>query len=590
MKQLFTIFFLVYSFNLFAQPPVNDDCAGLIDLGVVPYCSDSIGVFYTNLDATESDIGNDNIPGPGACGDNDITFVGNDVWFAFTSSDTILDYTITVTGITDGMGSDPMSNPQIMVYRGDCAFDNLALLACGAADDGENVLELDVIGLDPNEIYFIRINDFSTTANPNWGSFQLCIDEMQPVNTIDEGGSNLCTGELYDTGGPDGDYSSNENNVFTICPPVPNNACITFTLQYYNIENSMDVLTFYDGPDINSPVITDLSDGFSANEISGGGGTCLTVQASSGCLTIQFTSDATSTLEGFAGEWQCSAVPCVPFDQISVDQNVTEQDIIDNVSTPQTIVTVDTIICENGAYGTFEAGDDTDLGLEKGLILTTGSIVNAVGPNTSNSTTTSWLGDGDDDLDYLSNVFGDGTESNDACIVELDVFVATDQLTFEYVFGSEEYPEFVNSTFNDIFAFLISGPGIPGDVNIANQENIAIIPGTNTPVQINSLNNLQNWEYYRNNEQGISIEYDGLTSDYLAVKKSLTASRNVTPCNTYHLKLAIADRGDWSYDSGVFISEIKGGTPSLSINFASGVDYFVEDCTGPNDELVNQFE
>ena len=186
---------------------------------------------------------------------------------------------------------------------------------------------------------------FSETAEPNWGSFQLCIDEIQPVNTIDDGGSTLCSGELYDTGGPDEDYSNGENNVFTICPPAPNNACITFTLQYYNIENASDVLTFYDGPDTNSPIITNINDGFSANEISGGGATCFTVQASNGCLTVEFTSDGTTTMEGFAGEWQCSATPCEQLDQITVDANVTEQQIIDNVATPQTIVTVDTIIC-----------------------------------------------------------------------------------------------------------------------------------------------------------------------------------------------------------------------------------------------------
>ena len=85
-----------------------------------------------------------------------------------------------------------------MIYRGDCEFDGLALLACGAADDGENVLELDVLDLDPNEMYFIRINDFSSSATPNWGSFQLCIDEIDPINTIDQDGSNACSGELYD--------------------------------------------------------------------------------------------------------------------------------------------------------------------------------------------------------------------------------------------------------------------------------------------------------------------------------------------------------------------------------------------------------
>ena len=52
-------------------------------------------------------------------------------------------------------------------------------------------------------------------------------------------------------------------------------------------------------------------------------------------------------------------------------------------------------------------------------------------------------------------------------------------------------------------------------------------------MQINSVNDAQNWEYYRNNNGGTSVEYDGLTSDFLGVKKSLTARSTVIPCNTY---------------------------------------------------------
>lgn len=586
MKKSFTLIFLLFTVGLFAQP-VNDDCTGIIDLGVVPFCPDS--VFYTNVDATETDIGNDNIPMPGSCGDNDITFVGNDVWFQFTSSDTITDYTITVTGMDDGMGTGAMTNPQIMIYRGDCEEDGLALLACGAAEDGEFILELDVLDLDPNETYFIRINDWSSSASPNWGSFLLCIDEIDPINTIDQDGSNACTGQLYDTGGPDGDYGANESNSFTICPPFGQNACVTFNLEYFNIENFNDELVFYDGPDTNSPVILDIDgNGFGSGgpNITGGGGVCLTVQASSGCLTVEFNSDGFTEFEGFAGFWECSATPCEPNQSITTDDDVTDQDIIDNVSTPQTTVTVDTIICPQGAYGTFTAGDNTDLGLEQGLVLTSGSVFNTLGPNTDGGVTQDNFAPGDDDLDYLSVQTGNGALSQDACIVELDVFVATDELVFEYVFGSDEYPEWANSTFNDIFAFLISGPGITGDVNIDNQENIAIIPNTTTPVQVNSINNINNWEYYRNNEAGLSVEYDGLTSDFLGIKKSLTARRDVIPCNTYHLKLAVADRGDGILDSGVFISEIAGGTPTLTVNSASGVDYLIEDCTGMDDELL----
>lgn len=574
-------FFALFSLALAAQP-VNDDCAGIIDLGVVPFCPDT--VFYNNVNATPSDIGFGNIPSCFNGGG-----VQNDVWFAFTTSDTIFDYTITVTGISDGM-IGAMSNPQIALYRGECEFNGLADLGyCGSASNGDNIVEIDVFGLTPNVTYFLRINNYSATGTPNWGSFQLCIDEMAPSNTIDEGGSALCSGELLDTGGADGDYGNNEDHAFVICPTQPHE-CITFTLEYYNIEpNGFDILTFYDNDQASGPIIGQLG-GFDFFDSDGGGGVCYQVQATSGCLTVAFTSDAMTAFEGFQGHWECSN-DCEPNVPITVIPNIEDQDIIDFVSTPVTTVEITNIDCASGAFGLFEAGDDTDLGLERGLLLSTGNLDWAVGPNSDDGFGNSFIADngfpGDPDLDYLSTILGDFTNSQDACIVELDVFVATDELTFEYVFGSEEYPEYVNLGFNDIFAFLISGPGIDGDPNMNDQKNIAILPdGSETPVQINSVNNLLNWEYYRNNENGISLQYDGLTSDYLGVKKSLTARSAVTPCNTYHLKLAIADRGDGIFDSGVFIAELEGGTPELSINFNSGVDYLVEDCTNLPDELI----
>ncbi|HMQ45922.1 MAG TPA: choice-of-anchor L domain-containing protein [Saprospiraceae bacterium] len=582
MRLIFILTLLaLFSVALTAQP-VNDDCDGIIDLGVAPFCPDT--VFFNNVNATPSDIGFGNIPSCFNGGG-----VQNDVWFAFTTSDTIFDYTITVTGISDGMIA-AMSNPQIALYRGECEFNGLADLGyCGSAANGDNIVEIDVFGLTPNVTYFLRINDYSATGTPNWGSFQLCIDEMAPSSTIDEGGSTLCSGELLDTGGADGDYGNDENHVFVICPTQPHE-CITFTLDYYNIEPSgFDVLTFYDNDQASGPIIGQLG-GFDFFDSDGGGGVCYQVQATSGCLTVEFTSDAFTTFEGFQGHWECSN-DCEQNIPITVTSNIEDQDIIDFVSTPVTTVEITDINCASGAFGLFEAGDDTDLGLERGLLLSTGNLDWAVGPNFDDGFGNSFTADngfpGDPDLDYLSTILGDFTESQDACIVELDVFVATDELTFEYVFGSEEYPEYVNLGFNDIFAFLISGPGIVGDPNMNNQQNIAVLPdGSATPVQINSVNNLINWEYYRNNENGISLQYDGLTSDYLGVKKSLTARSAVTPCNTYHLKLAIADRGDGIFDSGVFIAELEGGTPELSINFNSGIDYLVEDCTNLPDELI----
>lgn len=582
MKTSTILFFLALPIFLLAQPQ-NDDCSGLIDLGVAPACPES--VFFTNVGATASNIGFGNIP---ECFNGGT--VQNDVWFSFTTSDTIFDYTITVTGLTDGTTAG-MVNPQVALYRGDCSVDNLAELACASAELGATFVELDIMGLTPNVTYFLRINDYSSSATPNWGTFQLCVDEMEPASTIDEGGSTACSGILYDSGGEDGDYGNNENFAFTICPSQPHE-CIIFTLDYFFIEPSdffaTDQLTFYDGDAPNPATIIGQIGGADFTE-DGGGGVCYQVQATSGCLTVEFISDATSTFQGFAGQWECTQ-DCNDYQPIAVTPNISDEQIIDFVSTPTTTAAITNISCPGQSYGIFQAGDNSDLGLERGLLLTSGDLNWAVGPNNDaggGNPNADNFAPGDPDLDYLSQVLGDNTLSENACVVEIDVFAATNELTFEYIFGSEEYPEFVNEGFNDIFAFFLSGPGITGDPNIANQLNIAVLPnGDNTPVQINSVNNLTNWEYYRNNQNGISLQYDGLTSDYLGVKKSLTARAQVIPCNTYHLKFAIADRGDAIYDSGVFISELKGGAPNLSVQYNSGIEYLVENCTNQPDNLL----
>lgn len=579
MRKLSSLVVLLLSCGaLFAQIPLNDDCSGLLDLGPAPFCEATI---FSNENATATNIGNDNNP---TCFNSGVA--QRDVWFAFTCPDTLFDFRITLTGV----GSNSIVNPEFAVYRGDCSFDGLAELLCAKATVGENALFLDVTGLTPGLQYFIRVNDYSITGTPNSGNFTLCVTAIPPSSNVDDGGSTLCEGTLYDTGGPDGDYGVNEDHTFVICPNQ-SSGCINFTLDYFNLEEGTffggDLLTFYDGNSVNAPIITQLGgDGFGT--AGGGGGVCFSVQASSGCLTIQFQSDATNQFEGWQGHWQCSPQACIESVPLTVNTDITAQDIVDAVATPATTVTVTNIDCPNGSYGTFSfASDNNDLGLGKGLLLTSGDANLAIGANDSPSATFAFNGTGDADLDYLSEQLGNGTPSTDACIVELDVFVATDELSFEYVFGSEEYPEFVNSDFNDIFAFLISGPGIAGDPGLTNSaKNIAILPGSNTPVQINSVNQLLNWQYYRNNFNSNSIQYDGLTSDSVGVKKSLTARSAVIPCNTYHLKLAVSDRQDFSYDSGVFVSEIKGATPNLAVQFASGIDYFIESCSGNQDQLL----
>ncbi len=297
MKSFFTCFSLLLFATLSFAQPAYDDCTGVLDLGEAPFCE--ITDFYTNIDATESDIGNDNLP-PCWNGGN----VNRDVWLVFTASDTISDYTIALTGSDMGPNGTSILNPQIAIYRGDCEFDGLAILDCASAVAGESILQLDVFDLDPGEVYFIRINDFSGSATPNSGDFNLCVEEYVPaLNIGDSPGTSSCFGTLYDSGGPDGDYEFNENHVFTICPSEFHE-CIELNVVNYEIEPFFgffgDFMNIYAGDNIGAPLIAQIS----------GTGADFPIQATSSCVTVQFSSDGSFEQSGFELTWQCTASAC----------------------------------------------------------------------------------------------------------------------------------------------------------------------------------------------------------------------------------------------------------------------------------------
>jgi len=414
------------------------------------------------------------------------------------------------------------------------------------------------------------------------------------VNLINEGGSTECTGLLYDSGGPDGDYGPDEDFAYVICP-TGDPACIEFTFEFYDLENETqsDGIQIFDG-DVNSGSATEIvalggEAGFGEDSGEVTGAVCFRTFATSGCISVQFQSDSEGERSGFSAAWNCAPAACNTAQPISVDTSVNATTIAEAIRGPGTVISNVTLTCPSGAYGVF-SGTGSDLGLETGVLLTTGRAAGAVGPNiTGDLGELGSLSDpapGDLDLDALGTLLGETAASQDACVLELDVVVDTDELIFDYTFGSDEYPEFVDNEVNDIFAFFISGPGIDGEVALDNQQNIAVLPnGRGTVVQIDSINSGANNEYYRNNVLGQSVEYDGLTAGFRGEPKTLRARADVTACETYHLKLAIADRGDDAYDSGVFIAGLCGGLPDVEITMDSGIDYLVEECLDVSDSI-----
>ncbi|MEN9743637.1 MAG: hypothetical protein RLZZ65_1442 [Bacteroidota bacterium] len=234
------------------------------------------------------------------------------------------------------------------------------------------------------------------------------------------------------------------------------------------------------------------------------------------------------------------------------------------------------------AIGQFTA-NNTNLGISSGIVMTTGTTLpNTDGPQGPNDQTGAGVDNNMGGFPLLSQAIG-GTQTYNAAILEFDFIPYADTVRFKYVFGSDEYPEFAppnTTTYNDVFGFFISGPGISGFQNMAKLPNGAV-------VSINNVNTITNPFYFVNNGDGNTppynmspqyIQYDGFT-------KVLEAVSKVQCGQTYHLIIAIADVGDGQWDSGIFLeaNSLSTLTPidinyTLSQQVFTNPDWMAEGC------------
>jgi gliding motility-associated-like protein len=242
------------------------------------------------------------------------------------------------------------------------------------------------------------------------------------------------------------------------------------------------------------------------------------------------------------------------------------------------------LACPSNANGIFSV-ITSNLGLDSGIVLTSGQAATVGGtqgvngPNTGAGPGVGNGAPGDADLNTVL-----GITTFDRCVLEFDFIPTGDTIQFNYVFGSTEYLGFSCTSFNDVFGFFVSGPGIVGS------KNIAVIPGTNIPICVNSTTGVTTGPmctamgpgspfsmYYINNMGGATITYGGFTQVF-------TAKTEVIPCTTYHLKLAIADGSDSALDSGIFIEAGSLTSNAISITpvggggLSSPVPYCVRGC------------
>ncbi|MFT3910525.1 MAG: choice-of-anchor L domain-containing protein [Ferruginibacter sp.] len=253
-----------------------------------------------------------------------------------------------------------------------------------------------------------------------------------------------------------------------------------------------------------------------------------------------------------------------------------------------------TLSADSISTGFFRNISGTQIGIDSGIVLTTGrakteSTANfEIGLDGDGVTQANDLSDlafannqvnynaHDADLEQLIGITANS--SHDATVLEFDFIPDGDSIKFRYVFSSEEYPVFAcpsggGTLFNDAFAFFIQGPGFP------TKTNIALVPNTNDPVSIHNINDQGCAPYpalYIDNETNVNFTHNGHT-------RILTAKARVEPCQTYHLKLVIADVQDDAYDSGVFLDARSLTSNIVRLTNNTQVDnlnnsYIVEGC------------
>jgi len=302
-------------------------------------------------------------------------------------------------------------------------------------------------------------------------------------------------------------------------------------------------------------------------------------------------------------------MPLTGFSQLIVENTMTVEDLVTDVLVGQGVAVSN--ITVNGLPGNqvvVQAGyfnsDSSNIGISSGVVLAGGGVLNAIGPNDNGASSLPGIGDNYFDPDIASITAPLST--NDVVAIEFDFVPNGDTIVFNYVFGSEEYNWYVCASYMDAFGFFISGPGITGTYTSPpgfpdGSINIALLPGTNTPVSINTVNNgtapngnpqgcppggLDNAQYFLDYDwtvDGYPTPYDSTESQLDGMTVVMQAIAYVTCGETYHIKLVICDASDSVLDSYVFLEKdsfSSNAAVSVVLDLTVGQAYntLFEDC------------
>ena len=273
--------------------------------------------------------------------------------------------------------------------------------------------------------------------------------------------------------------------------------------------------------------------------------------------------------------------------QVEVNSTLTPEQYVNDVLLGTGVEATNVVFTGSPVQiGEITGFDPAEFPIEAGLILSTEVANNPA--NVDDGCVDEFIDDnlevsGDNDLLTIANSvppligqnFSVGSV-NDVCAIEFDFVATGDTIRFNYVFGSDEYLAWINSQYNDIFGFFLSGPGINGPYT-DNAINLAEVPGSDPQlaITISSVNNVTNAAYYVDNPGNDVLCQNGYT-----VK--LTAESEVECGETYHIRLAIADGSDTALESIVILE-----SGSFESNSVVEVDLSI-DVGGPDANIITR--
>ncbi|MEL6811876.1 MAG: choice-of-anchor L domain-containing protein [Bacteroidota bacterium] len=273
------------------------------------------------------------------------------------------------------------------------------------------------------------------------------------------------------------------------------------------------------------------------------------------------------------------------FCQISIDESFSAQDMVEDILINSPCAEVSSITSRTGTnfsepngIAVFNA-NGSDFPFQNGIILSTGDVRKAPGPNNSipnSDGTNAWPGD--EELELITNV----EETFNASYLKFRFIPLSNRISFDFLFASEEYNQNFECFFSDAFAFILT--------NVATGEstNLAVLPGTGIPVSVTNIHPeveetsegsgcpAKNEIYFDTYNFLPFRDPDESPTDFNGQTVVLKALGEVVQGEAYTIKLVVADAGDTQVDTAVFI-----GGNTFNVGIELGNDLTIENGGAP---------